>query len=111
MPASPLDALCNGRRRNANRESARRVRQKRQEALFGMQERLEATQRQVASLAARLSQSEAQRAVLTQQGLRMGAELTEARARCKSADAKPGNVEPSQVPAKRPSACSPPHCL
>jgi hypothetical protein len=55
------------KRRAANRESARRVRLRRQEMLCATQVRLEKMQDHVASLVARLQQAEVQRAGLMQQ--------------------------------------------
>lgn len=98
-------------RRIANRESARRVRQKRQDALCVMQDRLEGARQRVEALAAQLQQSEAQRAALMQQADRMRGQLTAVQAENAAlVTTQAGDLSPSspQVPATPPQARNPP---
>ena len=62
-----LRLLSDCTRRVANRESARRVRQKRQETMEEMQARMDAMQRQTAALTARLQEVEGHKAMLVAQ--------------------------------------------
>jgi len=98
-------------RRIANRESARRVRQKRQDALCVMQDRLEGARQRVEALAAQLQQSEAQQAALMQQASRMRGQLMAVQAEnaaLVTTQAGDASSSDPQVPATPPQARSPP---
>lgn len=89
------------KRRVANRESARRVRQKRQDALCQTQERLQAMHAHASAVATQLLQAEAERVVLAQQVAEMSQKLQAASGGCPMGDS---NAEASPEAPATPGA-------